>query len=497
MSAPRSPPDSRRRAPASCSRAPRARSACRAPRPRRAAPGASRPRPLRRHREAQAEPDALRPRAAENRHPSHVSFPRTGSDAGRSPADGPAPAAIHNPRGRCVSRLARAGTPLWHTVGTPMRLHHRPQDPDRQRRRRSSPSSPSFEVRTYRRTGSLGDLASGVFAFAVAVGFAPATCAPMLPVAYAPPIADQNRAARGITAGGARTPRSGVAAAGCCWVTQWNAPRPQTRSTALMPTTVRPGNSARSVASALRVARAAEHRHQHGGVADVEVRVRRRQALPSYVDRLGIGRVTMRSAPSVGVAHRAQAIGSCPRSGAWFASSRVVLDDRHHRRRRDEAGEVVDVAVGVVADDAVAEPEHPPRAEVVAQRLLDLAARASCGLRFGLSRHASVVSSVPRAVDVDRAALEHDPGENAGSAQARARSRAARDRRAPTADTCRPRRCRSSRPARARRRGRDERRAVVAHPRVVGRHLVQVDALQRHAGALEQRAAPAPPAPRR
>ena len=51
---------------------------------------------------------------------------------------------------------------------------------------------------------------------------------------------------------------------------------------------------------------------------------------------------------------------------------RVVLDDGDDRVLLDEAGEVVDVAVGVVADDAVAEPEDVADAEVVAQILLDL-----------------------------------------------------------------------------------------------------------------------------
>ncbi len=47
----------------------------------------------------------------------------------------------------------------------------------------------------------------------------------------------------------------------------------------------------------------------------------------------------------------------------------------------DEAGEVVDVAVGVVADDAFAEPENLLHAEVVAQVGLDFLLRrdSDCG----------------------------------------------------------------------------------------------------------------------
>ena len=38
--------------------------------------------------------------------------------------------------------------------------------------------------------------------------------------------------------------------AGCCWVTQWNAPPPVIRPRAGDPTTVRPGNSGRRISSA-------------------------------------------------------------------------------------------------------------------------------------------------------------------------------------------------------------------------------------------------------
>ena len=62
----------------------------------------------------------------------------------------------------------------------------------------------------------------------------------------------------------------------------------------------------------------------------------------------------------------------------------------------DEAGQVVNVAVGVVADDAFAQPEDLVHAEVIAQICLDLRSWSECGLRLGLSRQASVVSSVPR-----------------------------------------------------------------------------------------------------
>ena len=83
----------------------------------------------------------------------------------------------------------------------------------------------------------------------------------------------------------------------------------------------------------------------------------------------------MRSGRSVRVAHRRAGGRELSAQQRVVRVARVVLDDGHHRRRRDEARQVVDVAVGVVADDAVAEPQDVPRAEVVAQMLLDLGAR--------------------------------------------------------------------------------------------------------------------------
>ena len=48
------------------------------------------------------------------------------------------------------------------------------------------------------------------------------------------------------------------------------------------------------------------------------------------------------------------------------------------RPGRDEAREIVDMAVGVVVQQAGAEPDHALEAEVVEQALLDLFARQAC-----------------------------------------------------------------------------------------------------------------------
>jgi hypothetical protein len=79
---------------------------------------------------------------------------------------------------------------------------------------------------------------------------------------------------------------------------------------------------------------------------------------------------------------------------------------QHHPRPR-EAGEVVDVAVGLVPEYAAPEPQHLLGAEVVEQLPFDLLAgelRVAVGVEQALfgGEHG------PLAVDVDRAALEHD-----------------------------------------------------------------------------------------
>ncbi len=74
-------------------------------------------------------------------------------------------------------------------------------------------------------------------------------------------------------------------AAGSCCVRQCSVPRPQTRSTAWMPTTSRSGNSSARMPSAPRSRGIVERRHQHEAVGDVEVGVAGRQPLAVEDDR--------------------------------------------------------------------------------------------------------------------------------------------------------------------------------------------------------------------
>ena len=87
---------------------------------------------------------------------------------------------------------------------------------------------------------------------------------------------------------------------------------------------------------------------------------------------------------------------------------RIVLDRADDGPRRDEARDVVDVAVGVVAGDALAEPQHLADAEEIAQRAFQVGprlARVAVGVQQALLRRHHDAG----AVDVDRSAFEHQP----------------------------------------------------------------------------------------
>ena len=79
-----------------------------------------------------------------------------------------------------------------------------------------------------------------------------------------------------------------------------------------------------------------------------------------------------------------------PRWGRPSAGSGIAS-----RPGADEAGEIVDMAVGMVVHQAAAEPEHAVDAEIRAQPRLDLGRASRPGLRLGLSRHCSVVTARP------------------------------------------------------------------------------------------------------
>jgi hypothetical protein len=115
-----------------------------------------------------------------------------------------------------------------------------------------------------------------------------------------------------------------------------------------------------------------------------------------------------------------------PRSRCEVLGQRLVvriggvrLHDRDHDVLGHEAGDVVDVPVGVVADDAVAQPQHLADAEQQPQALLDLGARQA-GVAVLVQQALLGGQHRAGAVDVDRAALEDQPAREAGTPSAAA-----------------------------------------------------------------------------
>ena len=182
-------------------------------------------------------------------------------------------------------------------------------------------------------------------------------------------------------------------AAGSCCVRQWSVPRPQTRSTAWMPTTWRDGMRRASVSSAIAIVRVVERRHEHDAVGDVEVGVARRQPLavhhhrPRERERDDAQWSTAGQLEPAKVVHRPLVV----------VVGRIRFDSEHHRLLVHEARDVVHVPVRVVAHAAFAEPDRPVDAQPLGEDTLVVLRVESPGLRTctSLSSHSSVTSSRP------------------------------------------------------------------------------------------------------
>ena len=177
---------------------------------------------------------------------------------------------------------------------------------------------------------------------------------------------------------------------GTCWVMQWMLPPPRRISRAGTPTTSRSGKARRRIAAASVVVARVEQRVDDPRVAEVEVDVGGGQAVagrgaaacpraastPSAssaesLQRAGEGSSTTSKRAAAGVGRGFEPL-------ARVAGDRVlgvvlvVGPGQQHDPGPGEAGEVVDVAVGLVFEDAGAEPDHLLGAEVVEQDPLDL-----------------------------------------------------------------------------------------------------------------------------
>ncbi len=87
---------------------------------------------------------------------------------------------------------------------------------------------------------------------------------------------------------------------------------------------------------------------------------------------------------------------------------RIGLDHGDDRVARDEAGQVVDVAVGVVADDAASQPDGVRRAQIIGESFFVVDSRH---VRIAFLHFAEQAffggENCAQSVDVDRAAFEH------------------------------------------------------------------------------------------
>jgi hypothetical protein len=94
---------------------------------------------------------------------------------------------------------------------------------------------------------------------------------------------------------------------------------------------------------------------------------------------------------------------------------RCRLGDRDHAFRH-EAGEIVDMAVGMVVEQAAAEPQQPIDAEMVGEPRLNVGAR-EIGVAIGIEQALLGGDGKPGAVDIDRAAFEDPVGMADGEAR--------------------------------------------------------------------------------
>ena len=162
------------------------------------------------------------------------------------------------------------------------------------------------------------------------------------------------------------------------------------------------------------VIRVAEHGRKNDAVGDVKVCITCRQAFK-------IAGAGARSANHARHRQRDDLEGISACIGHRSESREIVLQDfvvcvggiffdrADDHVWSDEARDVVDVTVSVVSNDSFAQPQDL----CLLRDSLSSTARSlfsnSRGLRFGLSRHCSVVKHTSGSIDLDRAAFHHNP----------------------------------------------------------------------------------------
>ena len=141
---------------------------------------------------------------------------------------------------------------------------------------------------------------------------------------------------------------------------------------------------------------------------DIEIRVAGRQAAAFEDDGLRHRQFDNRQLAAVLVASSLQA-AEVRAQGRVVHIFRVRFDHRDDRVFRDEASEVVDVPVGVVAEDAASEPDGVRRAEVIREcSFVVNAAHVRIAFLHLAEQAFFCGENRAGAVDIDGAAFEHD-----------------------------------------------------------------------------------------
>jgi hypothetical protein len=130
-------------------------------------------------------------------------------------------------------------------------------------------------------------------------------------------------------------------------------------------------------------------RHEDSPIGDGEVHMacRDRRAILAEI-RPGDGMVVTSSPAS-------RSVASISSSTSLFGSSVTGRHLAERMSRPDKAGDIVDMAVGVVVQQAIAQPDHFVDAERRRRCSASISSAVRSGLRFGLSRHWRVVSRRP------------------------------------------------------------------------------------------------------
>ena len=176
--------------------------------------------------------------------------------------------------------------------------------------------------------------------------------------------------------------------AGTCWLMQWKLPPPVRIWSARSPTATRSGNRACDRGHRRLVVRRAVERHDDGGIADVEVHVGGRDDLVVALDLAGGGDGRPRPAPKRRGAAGGVAIDGLIRIAAPSGSGSPACPRATKRARLSTWPSVWSLSSPSPSQSTRSMPRS-------ARSRASISPRDSQGLRFGLSRHCSVVTARP------------------------------------------------------------------------------------------------------